>query len=64
MFEVRKATLEDFSAITEVYNEAILNTFFKFDTEPKTLEEQKVWFANHCPKYPILVAEKGNLIVS
>jgi len=63
MLIIRPATLEDLDAITEIYNDAILNTVATFDTETKTLEEQKVWFANHVPKYPILVAEQYGLVV-
>ena len=57
MRTVRKATGKDLAAITEIYNEAILTTVATFDTEPKTMEEQKAWFKAHGPKYPILVAE-------
>jgi len=63
MLTTRQATLEDLGAITEIYNEAVLKTVATFDTEPKTLEEQRIWFANHVPKYPILVAERDGLIV-
>lgn len=64
MLSIRRATLEDLGAIREIYNEAILKTVATFDTEIKTLKEQKIWFENHGPKYPILVAEKNNLIVA
>ena len=63
MLIIRPATLEDLDAITEIYNDAILNTVATFDTKPKTLEEQKIWFTNHVPKYPILVAEQDGIIV-
>jgi len=63
MIIVRKATPDDLTAITEIYNQAILKTTATFDTEPKSLEEQKVWFESHGPKYPILVAEQDNKIV-
>jgi L-amino acid N-acyltransferase YncA len=63
MLIIRQAILEDLGAITEIYNEAILKTVATFDTEPKTLEEQKIWFANHGSKYPILVAEQDGLVV-
>jgi L-amino acid N-acyltransferase len=63
MLTVRKATIEDLVAITEIYNDAILKTIATFDTEPKSLEEQKTWFANHGESYPILVVEQGSLIV-
>jgi len=63
MLTIRRAALPDLSAITEIYNVAILNTIATFDTEPKTDEEQKSWFDGHGPKYPILVAEQDNLVV-
>jgi len=63
MLTIRRAILEDLGAITKIYNEAILKTVATFDTKPKTLEEQKIWFGNHGSKYPILVAEQDGLVV-
>jgi phosphinothricin acetyltransferase len=34
-----------------------------FDTEPKTVEEQKPWFESHDSRHPILVAEQDDAIV-
>jgi len=63
MSTVRKATFEDLEAITEIYNDAIQKTVATFDTEPKSLEEQKAWFSHHDEKYPIIVAEEDDSIV-
>ena len=63
MLNTRQATLADLPAITEIYNEAIRRTVATFDTEPKTPEEQMVWFADHGPKYPILVADENGIVV-
>ena len=63
MLTIRQATLEDLVTITEIYNEAILKTVATFDTQLKTLEEQKAWFMDHGPKNPILIAEKDMIIV-
>ena len=52
---IRPATINDLPAITEIYNQAILNTVATFDTEPKTLEEQHGWFEEHGEKHPILI---------
>jgi L-amino acid N-acyltransferase YncA len=49
------AALEHLPAITQIYNQAILKTTATFDTTPKTLQEQEIWFAHHGPKYPVLV---------
>jgi L-amino acid N-acyltransferase YncA len=63
MLIIRNATLQDLDAITEIYNEAIIKTVATFDTQPKTIEEQKDWYASHGPKYPILVAEQDGRVV-
>jgi phosphinothricin acetyltransferase len=54
---IRRATIGDLAAITEIYNDAIVNTVATFDLQPKTMDEQVIWFKNHGPKFPILVAE-------
>lgn len=63
MIIIRKATLDDLAAITEIYNQAILRTTATFDTEPKSLDEQKIWFESHGPKYPVLVAEEDGVVI-
>jgi phosphinothricin acetyltransferase len=63
MLTIRKAVMKDLGAITEIYNEAVLKTVATFDTEPKTVEEQKPWFESHDSRHPILVAEQDDAIV-
>ena len=63
MLKIRPAKFDDLSAITEIYNEAILNTVATFDTEPKTVEEQLIWFNDHGDNNPIIVAEENDFIV-
>lgn len=63
MLTIRRATSGDLNAINEIYNEAVLQTVATFDTEPKTFEEQKIWFANHDHRHPILVAEQDGIVV-
>jgi len=63
MIRIRRASLEDLEGISEIYNATILKTTATFDTEPRTLDEQKQWFEEHDLKYPILVAEEKGLIV-
>ena len=60
---IRPATLEDLPAITDIYNDAIRSTTATFDTEPKSLEEQKRWFAAHDGRHPVLVAELAGKVV-
>jgi len=63
MLNIRPATKTDLPAITEIYNEAILNTAATFDTQPKSLQEQEQWFASHDARHPVLVAEQDGTIV-
>lgn len=60
---IRPAKIADLTAITEIYNQAILNTVATFDTEPKTPEEQRAWFDEHGDKHPVLVTEQDGVIV-
>lgn len=60
---IRPATIHDLPAITAVYNDAIRKTVATFDTEPKSAEEQKLWFNAHGTHYPIIVAEEDGAIV-
>jgi phosphinothricin acetyltransferase len=62
MLAIRQATPADLGQITEIYNDAIQKTTATFDTEPKTLEEQESWFANHDASHPILIAEQDGLV--
>jgi len=59
---LRPARVEDLNRITQIYNEAVQTTVATFDTEPKTLEEQRAWFENHGAKHPVFVAEEDGVI--
>ena len=63
MLNILPATLEHLESITDIYNEAVLNSTATFDTELKSIEEQRLWFNEHTDKYPILAAEENNIIV-
>lgn len=62
MLIIRPATENDLPQITEIYNEAILNTTATFDTEPKSIEDRKIWFRQHDEKHPVLCAEVDNQV--
>jgi L-amino acid N-acyltransferase YncA len=62
-FIIRPATSDDLQAITDIYNQAILTTTATFDTEVKTLKEQRSWFVRHGPRNPVLVAERAGVVV-
>ncbi len=63
MLTIRKAELKDLPAITDIYNEAILHTTATFDTNTKTLDEQREWFDKHGEKYPLIVADEDNQVI-
>lgn len=60
---IRRGSLADVPAITEIYNEAILTTVATFDIEPKTLEERTKWFLDHDERHPVLVAVVDGKVV-
>ena len=47
MATLRPARLEDLPAVTAIYNDAVARTTGTFDTEPKTLAQQREWFEHH-----------------
>jgi L-amino acid N-acyltransferase len=63
MLKIRRAELNDLEAITDTYNDAIRNTTATFDTQPKTLAEQREWFDKHDEKHPVMVAVKNNTVI-
>lgn len=63
MLQIRKATKNDLEAILDIYNEAVLNTTATFDTTPRNMEKQILWFDEHKSNHPIFVAEENNTIV-
>jgi L-amino acid N-acyltransferase YncA len=63
MLNIRNASLADTPAITNIYNDAVLNTTASFDIELRTVEDRKAWFKSHHPKYPVLVAVEDGIIV-
>jgi phosphinothricin acetyltransferase len=60
---IRLAVLSDVAAITEIYNQAILNTTATFDTEPRDIEDRRRWFLDRTERYPVLVAELNGQVV-
>jgi L-amino acid N-acyltransferase len=54
---IRAATEADIPAITVIYNEAVRNSTATFDTEDKSIDDRRAWFAAHGPRHPVIVAE-------
>lgn len=63
MVIIRPAALKDLQAITDIYNEAIVNTTATFDTETKTLADRRQWFESHTGRHPIVVADIDDRVV-
>ena len=63
MADLRAAVEADLPTVTEIYNQAVLRATGTFDTEPKTLDQQREWFRRHGPSHPIVVAEEGGKVV-
>ena len=61
--DIRKANAADVASITEIYNEAILNTTATFDIEQKTVSSQRKWFKAHSHRNPIFVAVIDNNVI-
>lgn len=60
---IRKVTLDDAAAITEVYNRYITDTTVSFETAPLTVEQMAARIAEISSKYPYFVAETDGEIV-
>lgn len=63
MLLIRPAIIDDVKHITDIYNDAILNTTATFDTEIKSIEDRIKWFEGHDQKHPVLCAEVDRQVV-
>ena len=54
--EVRLARAADAEAIRRIYNAEVTGSTVTFDLEPRTLEEQRAWVAEHQGVHPAVVA--------
>ncbi len=62
--KIRTATFDDIETMVDIYNQAIAAGQRTADITPVSAGDRKKWFEDHPPdKYPILVAEEGDLIV-
>lgn len=59
----REAVESDLPAITEIYNHYVMNSTATFDTQEKSVEQQRAWFKAHGLRYPVLVAESENRVL-
>lgn len=56
--EIRPATVDDLSALNDIYNQYVLETHYTFDIEPMTTEARQEWFTHYdtAGRYRLLVA--------
>ncbi len=58
------AKREDIKGICDIYNQAIAAGQKTAETTLITIDDRNKWFGNRTPdKYPILVAQDGNVII-
>lgn len=60
---IRAATEADLETILEIYNEAVVKTTATFDIEPRSLEQQRVWFADHIPPHRAIVWQEAGAVL-
>jgi phosphinothricin acetyltransferase len=62
-FTIRRAGGADLSAILDIYNHEVVNGVATFDTELRTLDQQRSWLREHAPPYCAIVATTGHEVV-
>lgn len=63
-FQIRLAAVEDLSAITEIYNQAIALKSATADTSPVSENSRQTWLAEHsADKYPVFVADDQGTVM-
>jgi len=62
--QIRLAQEDDAPSLCEIFNEAVQDHLETFDSEPRSVDDQRMWIAAAVqdPKHPILVAELRNWI--
>ena len=60
---VRNASVEDAATIAEIYNQGIEDRVATYETELRSVEDQKAWLRATADRYPAVVAEIDGEIV-
>ncbi len=55
--EIRLATPADLGDISDIYNHYVVYSTATYQIEPETLEDRRIWFANHAAAHPVTVAQ-------
>ncbi|MES2381156.1 MAG: N-acetyltransferase family protein [Bacteroidota bacterium] len=59
---LRQANINDIRAITDIYNDAVINTVATFDIDIKSNNQMLAWLQAHDEKYCVIVCEVNNEI--
>jgi len=62
-FKIRPAVQGDLARINEIYNHYVLSSTCSFQTSPESLESRTAWFESHGVSHPVLVADRGGLVL-
>jgi L-amino acid N-acyltransferase YncA len=60
---IRTATEIDLETVLEIYNDSVAHTTATFDLEPRSLEAQRSWLAEHVPPHPVIVREEQGRVL-
>jgi L-amino acid N-acyltransferase len=60
---IRDAKPSDLAAINSIYNYYVPKSDCTMDLEPIALESRKLWFLDHGPEYPVIVAERDGEVL-
>jgi len=63
-FQLRPALESDITAITAIYNEAVLHSTATFDITEQPLASRLEWFRKHSEHFPVFVAETHDQVVA
>jgi phosphinothricin acetyltransferase len=63
--EVRAATVDDLSALNDIYNQYVAETHYTFDVEPVSAEARREWFTHYdiAGRHRVLVAVSADQVV-
>jgi len=63
--EVRPATVEDLSAVNDIYNQYVAETHHTFDVEPMTPDARREWFTHYgtSGRYRVVVAVSEGVVI-
>jgi len=63
--EVRAATVDDLSAVNDIYNQYVAETHYTFDVDPMTPDARREWFTHYdtSGRYRLLVVVSDGAVI-